>query len=467
MSHGARTPVRRAVAVFAVALAVSGAAAAAGFYFKEIRRDGRIYVFSDPASAEAFEKAGEMGTSLTRVGAGPKGETVVADSETALELFFLKHGIVDPVEHEKPSPPSIVWRDGRTCLTLGDDFYMELSSRVQVRFTGEMPDEAVQLPGTGGPGDDRYSFRIARAKTRSTGWFYERWLEYELQMAWQGVAGSDTGVHLEDASINWDVTKGKRRLMVKLGQFKVPFGQQQLTSATSLQFVDRVLPASEYFRGRDQGVQVWGQLGNRLEYRAGLFDGNGINRSFNDNAAFQYDARLRWQPNGAVPLATASGPLNSESDFDSWKLDRPLYAFGVSFEAQNTSNVLPDLASNLESDLWSFDGVFRYRGFSATAELVTGVRRPQEGASFDTSGWFVQGGYFLVRDHWEVAARYAEIDPSDLVELDQASELGGALNYFYRKQNLKVQADFRRIRTNQGEQRRTSYEVRIQTQFVF
>jgi hypothetical protein len=45
----------------------------------------------------------------------------------------------------------------------------------------------------------------------------------------------------------------------------------------------------------------------------------------------------------------------------------------------------------------------------------------------------VQVGYFPVRDHWEVAAHYAEIDPSDLVGLDKASELGGTLNYFYRR----------------------------------
>ena len=39
-----------------------------------------------------------MGTGLTRPGAGPNGETVVADSETALELFFFKHGIPQVVE---------------------------------------------------------------------------------------------------------------------------------------------------------------------------------------------------------------------------------------------------------------------------------------------------------------------------------------------------------------------------------
>jgi len=78
--------------------------------------------------------------------------------------------------------------------------------------------------------------------------------------------------------------------------------------------------------GIAEPVEGSGHFANKLEYRAGLFDGNGLTRSVNDNAAFQYDVRLRWQPNGAVPLANTSGPLNSESDFES--TDRPIYASG-------------------------------------------------------------------------------------------------------------------------------------------
>jgi len=467
MSYRVLSRAARAVAVLVAGLTLAASASAGGFYFKEIRKDGRIYVFNDPVEADRFEKSGEMGKAITRIGVGPNGETVVADSETALELFFFKYGIAEPVERKPPATQAIVWRDGKTRFTLGDNFYMELSNRVQVRFTGESPDESVQLPGTEAPGDNRYSFRIRRAKTKFQGWFYHPWLEYELQMNWPGVAGSNTGALLEDANLNWDVTKGERHFMVKVGQFKVPFGQQELTSSGSQQFVDRVLAASEYFRGRDRGVQVWGQFANKLEYRAGMFDGNGVTRSVNDNAAFQYDLRLRWQPNGAVPLGTSSGPLNSETDFDSKRADKPLYAFGASFESQDTSNVLPDPANNLKSDLWNFDAVFKYRGFFATGELITGKRRPQSGESFHTSGWFVQGGYLIVPDTFEIAARYASVDPSDLVDLDKAEELGGAMSYYYNKHNFKIQGDFRRIRTYSGADRRTSYEVRVQTQFVF
>jgi hypothetical protein len=95
-------------------------AQAQGMYYKEIRKDERIYVFNNAAEAERFEKTGEMGTGLTRPGVGPGGETVVADSERALELFFFKYGISEPVKQPPPPPPP-AWRISG--LVFGDYYY--------------------------------------------------------------------------------------------------------------------------------------------------------------------------------------------------------------------------------------------------------------------------------------------------------------------------------------------------------
>ena len=116
---------------------------------------------------------------------------------------------------------------------------VRISNRVQVRYTDELPDDAVTLPGTGGPGDSLGSFRIRRAKFKIDGWFYKQWLLYELQLNWPAATGANPAAFVEDANINLDLTKGDRKFMVKFGQYKVPFGQQQLTSSGSQQFVDR------------------------------------------------------------------------------------------------------------------------------------------------------------------------------------------------------------------------------------
>jgi len=94
------------LAAVAAAIVAAGAAPAMaqGFYYKEILKDGRIYVFNVAANAERFEKSGEMGVGITKLGAGPNGETVIGDNERALQLYFFKHGISEPVP-DPPAPP--------------------------------------------------------------------------------------------------------------------------------------------------------------------------------------------------------------------------------------------------------------------------------------------------------------------------------------------------------------------------
>ena len=96
---------RHAFIAAAVFILGTSAGAAQGLYYKEIVKDGRIYVFNIAANAERFEKTGEMGVGITKPGAGPNGETVIGDNERALQLFFFKHGISEPVPDPPPAPP--------------------------------------------------------------------------------------------------------------------------------------------------------------------------------------------------------------------------------------------------------------------------------------------------------------------------------------------------------------------------
>jgi phosphate-selective porin OprO/OprP len=438
-------------------------------FYKEIVKDGRFYVFNNAENAARFEQSGEMGVGITRIGIGPNGETVVGDNETALELFLFKHGLSEKVDRPKTPTLNIVWRDGKTRMTIGSNFYMEISNRVQVRYTHELPDEAVKLPGTANAGDERGSFRIRRAKLKFEGWFYQPWLSYEVQTNWPGLSSTNLGQYLEDANINWDVTKGKKQLMVKLGQFKVPFGLQELTSSGSQQLVDRSLVSNAYFRGRDTGVTVWGVLGtNKLEYRAGLFNGAGLTRSANDNDEFQYNARVTFQPNGASPLGTYSGAHQSESDFETRALGKPIFTVSAAVEQNDLSNVATDLKTNFRSTLFEVDSMFKYRGFSATGAYVWGERKPQiANPSFDTSGWYLQGGFFLKPEKWEIAARYGEQEPDKSRSRDKVTEIRGGINFFYARHALKVQADFGQVKTETSSGDRKNNELRIQTQFIF
>jgi len=83
-----------------------------------------------------------------------------------MELFLFKHGLSEKIDRPKPPALNVVWRDGKTRLTIGSNFYLEMSNRVQVRYTHVFPDETVKLPGTEAAADSQGSFRIRRAKLK-------------------------------------------------------------------------------------------------------------------------------------------------------------------------------------------------------------------------------------------------------------------------------------------------------------
>jgi phosphate-selective porin OprO/OprP len=441
---------------------------AQGMFYREFQKDGRIYVFNIKANADRFAAAGETGVGITRLSYGPNAETCYFDNEQAMDLFNFKHGIAEVVERPKPPTQTLLWRDGKTRITT-DNAYLEVSNRIQGRWTEELPDDSVQLGGAGAPGGARGSFRIRRAKLKLEGWFYRPWLQYETQLNWPDVTGSPASRFLEDANINWDVTKGRKRLMVRFGQFKVPFGHQELTSSGSQQFVDRSDVSLRYARGRETGVALWGVLGtgNKLEWRVGAFNGNGRSQATNDNDRYQFNARVVWQPNGAVPLGLwNSGALYSEGDFES--TDKPIFALAANFESNDKFRATSSV--DTKDTIWSGDAIFKYRRFSAVAEYYYKDAEPETGSSFTDRGFYVQASYLLDRKRtWELAARYGQIDPSSLKSGDDRREIGGALSYYYSRHNLKVQADVRHVEDDAANAGRgtKSQEIRLQTQLVF
>jgi hypothetical protein len=458
----------RSAAALVLLLAGVTSAWSQGFYYREIRRDDRIYVFNVAANADRFEKSGEIaGGGITRAGAGPNGETVVGDNARALQLFFFKHGIAEVVP-DPPSPTqSIVWRDGKTRITL-DNAYLEMSSRVQVRFTDEIPDERTTLAGTGGPGEQRGSFRIRRAKFKLEGWMLRSWMTFETQVNYPAVTGSNAGAILEDAAFDIDFTKGRGLFRLHLGQFKPPYGAQELTSSGSQMFVDRALVSNSFFRGRETGIAAWGATpDNRLEWRVGMFNGNGPTRTTNDNDQFQYNARLMWQPNGSQSLnqrSWVSGPLYSEGDFESSAA--PIYAVAINLERQNNFNATT--GNDQKWTAYSVDGIYKYRGLFVNGMFTLAQRTPEMGPSFDATGGFMQVGQLFSRRRFEVGFRYGQFDPTDLADRNVTRETRGVFSYYYARHGLKWQNDVGRVDVQSGASPTAkTWEFRSQLQFVF
>ena len=424
-----------------------------GLFYQEVEKDGRVYVFNTAERFKAFSGGGEIGTAITLVGRAEGGKTLVAENETAADLYFFKHnlpGFDRPTPKPYAPPFTVDWKDGKTTIT-AKSAQLVISNRMQVRYTSEDLDTP-SAQGIAAP--ERDTFRLRRMRTKFDGWAYTKDLTYELQFD----TAAQTNL-LQDANLSYDFTKGKKAFMLKAGQYKVPLGRQELTSSGSQQFVDRSIVSAAFARGRDIGVQLWGTPNNsQIDWRVGVFNGAGRTVERNDNDDLQINARVAWQPFGDVKY--------SESDFDS--AGTPLFAVAASYEA----NEFPIAAAGTtpahadDRTIVALDAVFKYKGFSVFAEQFDREHDRDAGLSdFDDEGLHAQIGYFVIPARLEVALRWAEFDPNSDVGNNEREETGFGFGYFWSKHNHKIQADYRMIENKASKTE--DKEIRIQYQLIF
>ena len=317
-----------------------------------------------------------------------------------------------------------------------------------------MPDDNLQLPGTTSPGSSKGSFRIRRAKTELTGWVWRRELTYELQLSWAGPEpGASTTSPLEDFVLNWDASKD-RRFQVAVGQFKVPLGRQEMTSSSRQQFADRDILSNEFTRGRDVGVQLWGLLAKgKVEYRAGIFNGNPAARSRTTTTSTSSTRASCSSPSETCGIRRAtssrrtsrSSPWPASGRTTTWPAPPTPMTSTRGSSAWTPSS---STGGSPSSPSTSRDTARRRRGLASTPTAST--RRSAISCCATGSRW---------------RARWAGYDPTDLIPDNDRTEVGGVVNYYFNRHNLKLQGDFRQL--DDDSRGISAKEIRVQTQVVF
>lgn len=99
--QGRLATARLAALTVGLLLSAGAFAQVTSLYYQEVTRDHHIYVFNTVERYKAFLATGETGPAITLPGRGPTGETVVAENETALDLFCFKHNLP---AYERPAP---------------------------------------------------------------------------------------------------------------------------------------------------------------------------------------------------------------------------------------------------------------------------------------------------------------------------------------------------------------------------
>jgi hypothetical protein len=174
------------------------------FFYNEVVKDGRIYVFAEWSRYDAFMKgqSGQSDPIIERPNYGPNGETVVFDSEQAINLYNYKHGL--PGEHfaaSEKSKESVFPTHRISGLMFGD--YYWYYERHQDQAGGTNP---TTVEGQHGLWFRRiyFTYDFAYSETLST--------RLRLEANSNGkFAGGDLVPYVKDAFVKWTY-KGKQQM---------------------------------------------------------------------------------------------------------------------------------------------------------------------------------------------------------------------------------------------------------------
>ena len=378
---------------------------------------------------------------------------------------------------EPPPPPVDVHPGGSEYkLTLGGYIQANVESGDVSAFEGRFGSAALK---------DR--IRLRRARITLTGDFVEQFdfkIEGDLEQS-DGLSPSTrTGFSGTDIFINWHQFAEAN---IKVGQWKAPFGLEQITPDTQIFTIERSLPTGALTPERQIGVMLWGKpLTNILPdqkdlitYYAGIFNGNGRNFNNNDNNEFMYVGRLEVQPfKGKVMNQEASLKLAGDYLFSRDETGTnisPALNLKVNSDGSLMAYTLP---SPDERKAWSVDGwlnigpfdlIGEYFSESVDGRTVNGIAPLF--ANFDPHGWYVQGSYFVIAKKLQAVVKWEELIPDQLSN-DGIHSITGGLNYYIHGNNVKVMAnyvhtwsDFREANPQFGDDQFDEVVLRMQVVF--
>ena len=253
---------------------------------------------------------------------------------------------------------------------------MKLSGYTQVRF--QQFDETGKINGTD----------IRRARLSLQGDVTPYW-SYQFQVDFAG------GARLLDAVADF---KPVDYLNVSVGQTKIPLSFESQMSDNKTEANDRsqVVEAlvargkdvNGNHNGRDLGIMLYGAFlkindKNVLDYRIGIFNGEGIN--VNDSNDAKSSA-------GRLIAHVMKGLDVGASYYSGW--DR-------------FSTTKGEPTTNQERSRYGFELNYDYKKFYFRGEYLQG----KDGA-ISREGWYLQSGYFIAKNKVQLLAKYDVYDPN-------------------------------------------------------
>jgi phosphate-selective porin len=280
---------------------------------------------------------------------------------------------------------------------LASVFAASLAAQTSVHVTGYMQP---RFQATG----DSATFLLRRARFAVEGQAAAPWASYRVQVELRtlGAAATPATSPLTLSATDIWVRLANKRWAATLGQFRVPFALESVTSSGILETTERsriVLAAR-----RDIGAQGQWSVPDRVVLQAAVVNGDGPNRGANRDNRMAYFARVVVTPLKGLDV-------------------------GGAFEGYSDSTGL------------DAQTIYRAHRWTARAEYIR-VRQRGGGRDVQTTGWYALGTYTIRPERLQLVSRVEQFDPSDQVAVDRLTGYLVGGQYFLRGDDLKVMADY-------------------------
>jgi len=371
----------------------------------------------------------------------------------------------------------------------GDRFRLKIGIRLQARFTDSRFNaayntvgDAKNYPGVSAAGvisatkhaEDLAFFSMHSARLVFEGFAFSPNSQYFVQFRndtnsstrQPGATRSTTQLYdayLTLTQIPW--------ANLRVGQYRTHFGRQEFTPEMQLQFVDRGFVSGAFVPSgldrRDQGITMFSdQATYPINYAVGVFNGVGINLNRLGLSTPGNANELMYV--GRITADVLGKPGYAEGDLVA--SPTPHLAVGVSYGyngglqtnttgAGSNNQISTALASRGNGRLLNqgivdigtggLDAIVKYKGFSLQAEgFVRNIDTHDHSRRIgNATGYYAQGGYFVLPGQLEVVGRWSAMDPDTRAAQDLLTSGVGGLNWYVNGHEHKMQLDYGVITT--------------------
>jgi phosphate-selective porin OprO/OprP len=345
-----------------------------------------------------------------------------------------------------PSKGFVTFKSGDNSLTLGawGQFRMTVDDRED--FDAELvPPPSPALPSTGAGQADgtTVAFSIPRLRFYMLGTVFKPWMRYKFEFELANLK-TDATTNLNNGRLTDAYVEFAKSpyATLRAGQYKVPFGMQEMTSDTRQEFVDRSIASAKFAPARDVGLMLSGLFfGNKFGYQAAAFNGAGQNNP-QDDRALLYAVRVVYDPFGEYKLV--EGAVDDPQ--------KNILHFGLAYRFGEVPRGLSSVGvfqNPNDETAFGFEVAWKYKRFYAMGEYFLqsdAQSNPTVGPDIDANGFTVQFGAFVVPKTQELAVRYASVEPDEAVADATQTEMRLVYGYYWKSHNMKLQSDIGEIK---------------------